>query len=1050
MTPVENPPAGAEDRRRLTVSVRRVILLCFFLSGLSGLVYEIVWVRQFTLIFGNTVYAVGAVLAAFMGGLGLGGFHFGRRIDRSGHPVLVYGVLESGVGLYALALPLLMRWLQSAAPPVFAAFHESREALFIFRFGASFILLFVPTFFMGASLPLLTNYFVRERALFGHVVSFLYGLNTLGAVAGVFLATFLMIPYAGHGRTILMAFIINAGVGLLSVIQFLKLREAGLAAPAGAPAEADETVPAAGGSRVVLAVAFLSGFTAMIFEIAWTRAIALIIGSSIYSFSLILTAFLLGISVGGFVCSRYYAGRRTATMSALAFCQAAVVVSSAVILPALPWVVMVFINLVPVVETGHVMTFGSKFFICLALLLVPTVFLGISFPLAAELYLGGGRRSATAVGKVYLYNTFGTIGGSILTGFVLISAIGVRSTLLFGLGAGTLSAIAALAGAHESGVVKRLAWAAVSAAAVLVAAASPFWSQKLMTTGPFLYARMIKSGLSPSGFIRAVERESGDLLFYHDGPVSTVSVHKKGAHLSLKVNGKTDASNAADMPTQALSGYLPLLLSRGTGSVLVIGIGSGTTAGAALEFPIKKLRCVEIERAVLEASKFFEEINRGYWKDRRAEIVIEDARNFLVTDREKYDVIISEPSNPWMAGVGSLFTTETYEMMLRRLKPGGIVCQWVHTYMLTEGNLLMALSTFADVFPYFHVFRGASNDLLLMGSNRAIDLDFRRIQERIDSLPGVKKGLKKLEILDSLSLLVSSYVISRNDLEKYLEGVLLRNTDDTPYLEYFAPLDLRHSPFDFLGKYYWDNKDAFAPVFGAEEKDFTAVTYHSLGKQYRHRHVNPDEAEEMLRKSIEKAPRYVPPRLELAEMTHQRGKYFLAERHYKKVLEINPENSNAVMNLVSLYIEQGLEEEAEDRVSDLLESDPRNPRLHALSGKVALTAKKWKEAMERYGRAEALAGKKGRGLLAEIYSSIAFAAEKLEMNGEAVRYLEKLSALNPADIRPVLQIAMYALENGELEKSGTYVRKARAINPSEPLLIHIENEIMRMRQRGGK
>ncbi|MFH1539382.1 MAG: fused MFS/spermidine synthase, partial [bacterium] len=826
---------------RLTASARRVILLCFFLTGLSGIIYEIVWVRQFTLVFGNTVFAVGAVLAAFMAGLGIGGYVFGVRIEKSGHPILYYGVLELMVGVYALALPFLLKILESSSPGVLAALHDSRSALFLFKFVVSFALLFLPTFFMGASLPLMTHYFVRRRAVFGNVVSFLYGLNTLGAVFGVFLATFAMLPYAGVTRTIQMAFTINAGVGLLAILQYFKLksvREDSTLDVAETPGEQFRR-----NHPAVLLVVLLSGFMAMVFEVAWTRTIALLIGSSIYSFSLILLTFLLGIAIGGFICSRFYRGGRRGTFGTLAFCQMAAVVSAAVVLPALPFVTSYMVLVVPKLALQPALMFASNFLVCTFLLLIPTIFLGISFPMAAELYVDRAERSARTVGKVYLFNTFGTIGGSILAGFVLIPVIGVRNTLVLALASGIASGLVAFAFASGVPMLRRALGVVLPIAVAGIVAVSPFWKKEIMTSGSFLYAANLAGMRVPGSLVEKIKMRAGNIVYYHDGAVSTVSVHSTKEHLFLKVNGKTDASTGSDMYTQVLSAYIPMLFRPGASDVLMIGIGSGTTAGMILQFPVEKVKCVEIEKSVARGSRYFKKVNEEYWKDERNEIILEDARNFLLLDGNKYDVIISEPSNPWMAGVASLYTVEAFSSLRDHLKPGGIVCQWFQKYRISEYDLGIALSTFADVFPHVYIFRGAPDDLLLIGSKEQFSLDYRDVQSYLDTLPRVKKGLKEFGIGDALSLLVSSYVADKQYIRKSFKHISLRQTDDTPYLEFFAPLDMFVMPHDFLGKNYWKSLDDIPAVFNAGDEDFTRETYLSLAGQFEKRLMNSKMAE---------------------------------------------------------------------------------------------------------------------------------------------------------------------------------------------------------------
>lgn len=1030
----------------IVASSRRVILLCFFLTGLSGIVYEIVWVRQFTLVFGNTVFAVGAVLAAFMAGLGIGGYVFGVRIEKSGHPILYYGVLELLVGVYALGLPFLLRILESAGPDMLAALHGSRSALFLVKFAVSFLLLFLPTFFMGASLPLMTHYFVRRRAVFGNVVSFLYALNTFGAVVGVFLATFAMLPYAGVTKTIQMAFTINAGVGLLAILQYYKLK--GVREDSSAEEEPEWwEEPVRRNHPAVLLVVLLSGFMAMVFEVAWSRTLALLLGSSIYSFSLILLTFLLGIALGGVVCSRYYRGRRRGSFATLAFCQMAAVVTAALVLPALPFITSYVVLAVPKVSTQPALMFASNFLVCTFLLLIPTIFLGISFPMAAEVYVDRAERSARTVGKVYLFNTFGTIAGSILAGFVLIPVIGVRNALVVGLATGIASGLVALAFATGVPMLRRAIGVVLPIAVAGVVAVSPFWKKEIMTSGPFLYASHLASARIPGSLVEKIRMRAGDILYYHDGAVCTVSVHRVKKHIFMKVNGKTDASTGSDMHTQVLSAYIPMLLKPGAKDVLMIGIGSGTTAGKILQFPVEKLRCVEIERAVARGSRYFKKANERYWEDERNEIILEDARNFLLLDKNKYDVIISEPSNPWMAGVASLYTVEAFSSMRDHLKPGGLVCQWFQKYRISEYDLGIAMSTFADVFPHVYVFRGAPDDLLMVGSASPISLDFRDVQSRLDTLPEVEKVLRGFGLRDALSLLVSSFVADKEYIRESFRHINLRQTDDTPYLEFFAPLDMFVVPHDFLGKNYWETLDDIPAVFNAGSEDFTRDTYLSLGGQFEKRLVNTRKAEEMYLRLLETNPDDVDVVLRLAAIADRGGRRIKAERYYLRALSLKPDDERTRRRLIEIYMRQNLTDDAREHINELIARAPEDAvaRLHQAN----ILMGEWKlgEAYGVFSEAYGMADPEDKNVRGRALLGMATCADRQGKTELAIKHLKDSLKEVPTSYLATVSLAEMLIEGEKFEEAKYYLDKASGLNPDEPFLRHLLIRLPRERRR---
>ncbi|MEW6202471.1 MAG: tetratricopeptide repeat protein, partial [bacterium] len=454
-----------------------------------------------------------------------------------------------------------------------------------------------------------------------------------------------------------------------------------------------------------------------------------------------------------------------------------------------------------------------------------------------------------------------------------------------------------------------------------------------------------------------------------------------------------------------------------------------------------------IERSVVRGSRYFKKVNNEYWKDPRTEIVIEDARSFLVIDREEYDVIISEPSNPWMAGTANLFTREAFSMFRRRLGDGGIMCQWLQKYNLSERNLKIILATFAEVFPFFHVFRGAGGDLLLIGSGEPIMTDFKNVKNKLAYLPEVREGLEELGIYDALSLLISSYVASRDDVLRFARGVNLRQTDDTPYLEYFAPYDLFIKPYDFLGEFYMETVDEVHSAFNAKEGVFTARTYFSLARQFQERFKSPKRAEEMYHKAIESRADYNDAIVGLAGLYNEQRKYFLAEKFYKIALTVNPDDTETRLQLYRLYFQQRLLPEAEGQLRVVVGHNPDNALAWAYLGDVYYLQKKLALAEETYLKAEKFLERgKDKALAASIYFSLGVIAEGQGQPQKARRYLEKLMELNPRHYRAILKLVRIYLNEGDYQRASAFIRKAAELNPDDPHLNHLNQEL----QSGGR
>ena len=346
------------------------------------------------------------------------------------------------------------------------------------------------------------------------------------------------------------------------------------------------------------------------------------------------------------------------------------------------------------------------------LLLVPSLLFGAAFPLAVRL-LGQGRGGAgQALGRAGAANTAGAIAGALLAGFVALPALGLRRTLLAAAGAHAVAGLVALLPAWR-GAPRWLTLAGVAVGAWAAPRLAPPWDAALFAGGPYKYALYTKP--------EEMEQElrSGELVFYRDGRAATVSVKRLGGSLSLSVDGKVDATNTADMLTQRLLAHLPLLLHGSARQALVIGLGSGVTVGSALTHPLASVEAVEISPEVVDAARLFRRANRGALDDPRLRVVVGDGRHHLQTATGPYDVTISEPSNPWMAGVANLFSRDFFALARTRLGPGGLFCQWAHVYNMSPRDLRVVVGSFSDVFPEAALFVVNEGDVLLLGARIA-------------------------------------------------------------------------------------------------------------------------------------------------------------------------------------------------------------------------------------------------------------------------------------------------------------------------------------------
>jgi predicted membrane-bound spermidine synthase/Flp pilus assembly protein TadD len=585
-------------------------LFCFFFSGIAGLIYEVVWTRMLTQIFGNTTYAIATVLSAFMAGLAIGSYLFGRIADRGKNDFLLYGLLEAGVGVYGFLVPQLFEMGQKLYRPIFGL-NESYPFFFnLLLFFLSFVLLVFPTLLMGATLPVLSRFFVRNLFDLGRKVGDLYATNTLGAVLGCAFAGYVLIPQLGMRRTVFLAAATNLAIAavILIVDRIRDKRPEELVAPAEPIAQtnasAGETPSWLGWA--VLSSFCLSGFAALIYENAWTRALTLVIGSSTYSFTTMLVTFLVGLALGGFLYARLM-GDREVRLSTFGYIELWVGLAALATIPLFERLPLIFVRLLHGFGDSFNTFLSLQLFLSALVMLIPTILLGLTFPLVARLFTQSLYRVGTGVGNSYAANTLGAIVGSFVGGFILIPFIGVQNTIIFATVVNLLiGCLLIVADTRMSPAPRFTLAAAVLVLAVLIPIRVPRWDQHILTSGVTIYNDRYE-GL-PTDSLRLEEMQRDDVVYYREGLTVTVSVHRipGSDYLYFKSNGKIDGSYG-DALSQLMTSYIPMLLHPTAEHALTIGLGSGMSAKALATFKsLKTIEVIEIEPAMIEASKFFD------------------------------------------------------------------------------------------------------------------------------------------------------------------------------------------------------------------------------------------------------------------------------------------------------------------------------------------------------------------------------------------------------------------------------------------------------------
>ena len=782
----------------------KIIAICFVLSGATGLSYEVLWARMLGLVFGATTLGISAVLAAFMGGLALGSALAARYAARIARPVRAYALIEIVIGLYALAVPLLFRGIDRVYAEAAQHFHPGFYGAAFSRFALATAVLVVPTALMGATLPVLVAALQRSRGHNASALARLYMWNLAGAIIGAIAAGFFLLPHYGVRATIWIAAATNLAIGLAALLLDSKSAEAGdKVVDTFRPGEdRSKEVQKFGQASFWLFCAFISGFVTISMQVVWSRMLAMIIGSSTYAFSIVLALFLSGLALGAYLVStkKNSDGLRRAVL-VIEILTAFTLFLSLRITSATPnFLISTGLRLGINSWTGLL---ALQIAAAALLILLPAILMGMVMPLVLmwagstrqqqpdELASAPAPSSVSLVGRSYALNTVGAIAGSVITAFLLIPGTSTRFTVFCA--AALCLIIAGIAyeprrATSDRALARSLA---IGVAVVLVVAIFVVWPRlnlNALSTGAYdSYVRVLarsRGGGPEDG--RSDQPSDHQLLMYEEGRTATVSVRRDWGITSVAINGRTNASDADDMPTQVMLGQLGVLNAPRPGKALIVGFATGVTAGSVLQSPIESVDCVEIEPAAVASSHFFEHVNNRPLDDPRLHLIIDDARTYLRVNPGTYDLIISEPSHPWVPGVANLFTREFFTLGRERLRDDGVFVQWLQIYQLSTESLRSVLATFHESFPHVAVFRvqGAAKgkDLILVGSRQALSLD--RLADRMRD-PRTKADLARVGIKTAEDVR-AWFVCDENQLGPAVAGAII-NTDDNMHVETVAP-----------------------------------------------------------------------------------------------------------------------------------------------------------------------------------------------------------------------------------------------------------------------
>lgn len=729
-----------------------ILLFLFSLSGLSALVYEVLWLKQLGLLFGNTAYAASTTLGAFFTGLSVGGFFWGRKSAGNKTPLRTYAFLELGICATALLYLVISKAYYAIYPLLFEILGPHPSFFLLVKFILASSLLFLPAFFMGGTFPIMGQQLIRTREHLGRNGSLLYAFNTAGAALGAFVAGFYLPIIFGYRNSYFLACSLNLGIAFIAY--YLSRSEA---KPVITQRTAPESVERPSALPKLLGtISFVSGFVTLTLEVLWTQMFKQVLQNSVYSFSVVLVTFLLSLAIGSFVANILCRTKK----SPFAIMTILMVLSgiSVYISPA------IFYRLTNGLAELSIATSWNNYVLAifgLAALVIffPCTIMGIIFPFLLKMYQQKSEGAGQTIGRLTAINTIGAIFGSICAGFIFVNYVGIWTSIKI---MAVLYFIVA-AVVMEHGTVRRfLTQAAVGTALV----------SSLLLFLPLDF---------PVVKVSAKDKEK--LYEVWQGSYGTVAVIRRGRDLKIKINNTYDIGGSASVSGQSWQAHIPLFLHPNPQKVFFLGMGTGITAGGALSHPVKKVVVCELIPEVVQASqKYFSKVTNHLYDDPRAQVLVEDGRNFLLGTKEKYDVVISDLFTPWRAGIGSLYSREHFTSVQSHLNQNGLFAQWLPLAQLSKSEFCTIAKTMASVFPQVTMWRLNTEPsgpiIVLIGQDEKQPLEPNFLNRNVQHVLG-SKGSYVVPYI---------YYVGNITANADLFEAFPINTEDQPTIEYLAPI----------------------------------------------------------------------------------------------------------------------------------------------------------------------------------------------------------------------------------------------------------------------
>lgn len=764
----------------------------FFVSGFAALIYQVLWLRELGLLFGNTAYAASATIAVFFAGIAAGGWFWGRRAPRYRRPLRVFGWLELGVAITASFHFLLVDAYHLIWPALYGLAGDSLAVQTAVKAALAFTILFPPAFLMGGTLPVMGQHLIRTPEHLGRTGSLLYAVNTIGGASGAFAAAFILPMALGYTHAYLFAIGLDVMVGLAALAMVARARGMVVAEAPPEPATAAEQVAAAAdrGPRfrrgLVWAMSFFSGFVALGVEILWTRMFSQVLQNSVYTYGVVLITFLAALAIGAALANRLARFRLPPVATT-----AGLLVIAGLAVATTPFSFQTLTG--GLAEGAAGMGFAAYIVTVFALgaiiMLPPGLLLGAVFPFLLRSLEGKDTLPGPAMGRLVAANTVGAILGSLVAGFAMLELFGLWNSILIMAGAYVVLGTAVVA-LHP--VRGRLLWV------------------------PACLLLLVPVGLSDTARLDNLRLQSGErLVDFRSGSHANVAVTEQDGHRLIRVNNLYRLGGTGAKESEQNQARIPLLLHPQPDDVFFLGLGTGITAGGALDFPVQNLTACELVPEVIDlAERHFDDVTNGLFEDERVRIVAEDGRNCLARSRESYDVIISDLFTPWRSGVASLYTVEHYEIIRDRLADDGLFAQWLPLYQLSREEFEIIARTMEAVFDQVVLWRGDMYPdgpiVALIGQNAETPLDPTPILEHGRTV-AQDRDLPDEPVLAA----ALRFYIGNLGAAEDIPGPGQLNTDDFPVIQYSSARTQRGESDWFTGmnlaRYYEDLMEAVPP-----------------------------------------------------------------------------------------------------------------------------------------------------------------------------------------------------------------------------------------------